>query len=115
MWSPTTRRRHGRAGLHYENDLTDAEWAVIGGPLMPEPTPSGRPAPWIKWEVPNAISCVLRGGIAWRPLPKELAPRSIALGCFARWRDTGLFVRINHHLVMADRERGRIATMRGPY
>jgi hypothetical protein len=29
MWTPTTRRRHSRAGLRYETDLGDAEWAVI--------------------------------------------------------------------------------------
>jgi len=41
MWTPTTRRQHSRAGLRYETDLTDAEWAVIA-PLMPNPAPCGR-------------------------------------------------------------------------
>ena len=38
-------------------------------------------------------------------IPKDPPPRSTTFGYFARWRDDGLFVRINHHLVMADRER----------
>ena len=110
MWTPTTRRHHSRANLRYETDLTDAEWAVIE-PLMPQPAVCGRPALWPMREVLNAIFYVLRGGISWRRLPKDLPPRSTAFGYFARWRDTGLFVRINHHLVMVDRERvGREAS-----
>ncbi|SEI14872.1 Putative transposase of IS4/5 family [Methylobacterium sp. 275MFSha3.1] len=37
-------------------------------------------------------------------IPKDLPPRSTTFGYFSRWRDTGLFGRINH-LVMLDRER----------
>jgi transposase len=110
MWTPTTRRQHSRAGLRYETDLTDAEWAVIE-PLMPRPAPCGRPPVWTPREILNAIFYVLRGGIAWRLIPKDLPPRSTTYGDFSRWRDAGLFGRINHHLVMADRERvGREAS-----
>jgi transposase len=110
MWTPTTRRQHSRMGLRYETDLTDAEWAVIE-PLMPRPAPCGRPPVWTPREILNAIFYVLRGGIAWRLIPKDLPPRSTTFGYFSRWRDTGLFGRINHHLVMVDRERvGREAS-----
>src|SRR3982751_1641453 len=110
MWTPATRRHHSRAGLRYETDLTDAEWAVIA-PLMPEPAACGRPATWTTREILNAIFYVLRGGIAWRLIPKDLPPKSTAFGYFSRWRDEGLFGRINHHRVMADRERvGREAS-----
>jgi hypothetical protein len=54
---------------------------------------------------------VLRGGIAWRLLPKDLLPKSTVFGYFSRCSDAGVFRRINHHLVMADRERvGREAS-----
>jgi transposase len=44
-------------------------------------------------------------------IPKDLPPRSTTFGDFARWRDDGLFGRINHHLVMVDRDRvGRSAS-----
>src|SRR5919202_3809230 len=110
MWTPAPRRQQSRDGLRYETDLTDAEWAVIE-PLMPEPCPWGRPRAWPLREIVNAIFYVLRGGIAWRMIPKDLPPRSTTFGYFSRWRDTGLFGRINHHLVMADRERvGREAS-----
>ncbi len=110
MWTPTTRRQHNRARLRYETDLTDTEWAVIA-PLMPEPASRGRPPVWTMREVLNAIFYVLRGGIAWRLIPKDLPPRSTTFGYFSRCRDEGLFGRINHTLVMADRERaGREAS-----
>jgi transposase len=109
MWTPTTRRQHSRTNLCYETDLTDAEWAVIA-PLMPEPASCGPPPVWTTRKILNAIFSVLRGGIAWRMIPKDLPPRSTTFGDFARWRDDGLFGRINHHLVMVDRDRvGRSA------
>ena len=110
MWTPTTRRQHSRDGLRYETDLTDAEWAVVE-PLMPEPCRCGRPRAWPLREIVNAIFYVLRGGIAWRLIPKDFPPRTTVYRWFALWRDTGLFERINHLLVMADRERvGRDAS-----
>ena len=48
---------------------------------------------------------MLRGGIAWRLLPREFPPRTTVYRWFALWRDTGLFETLNHLLVMADRER----------
>ncbi len=53
----------------------------------------------------NGIFYGLRGGIPWRLLPKDLPPKSTVYGYFSAWRDSGLFVSINHHLVMLDRER----------
>src|SRR3712207_805904 len=59
----------------------------------------------------NAIFYVLRGGVTWRLLPHDLPKRSTVFGWFSQWRDTGLFERMNHLLVMADRERvGRAAS-----
>jgi transposase len=110
MWTPTTRQRHSRDGLRYETDLTDAEWALIE-PLLPEPQVRGRPRGWSLREVMNAIFYVLRGGVAWRLLPKDFPPRTTVYRWFSSWRDTGLFERLNHRLVMADRERvGREAS-----
>jgi transposase len=110
MWTPVTRRQHSREGLRYETDLTDAEWAVIE-PFMPKPFPRGRPRAWPAREIMNAIFYVLRGGIAWRLLPRDLPPKSTVFRWFALWRDTGVFETLNHLLVMADRERvGREAS-----
>lgn len=53
--------------------------------------------------IANGVFYVLRGGIAWRLLPKDLPPKSAVYGYFGAWRDSGLFAGINHHLVMLDR------------
>ena len=96
--------------MRYETDLTDAEWALIE-PLLPPPPEYGRPRFWPMREIMNAIFYVLRGGIAWRLLPRDLPPKSTVFRWFSLWRDTGLFETMNHLLVMADRERvGREAS-----
>ena len=105
MWTPTTRAQHSRTGLHDGSDVTDAEWLILS-PFLPPPRSCGCPRKWDMREVVNAIFDVLRGGIAWSMLPKEFPPWSTAYRWFARFRDDGTWERINHHLVMLDRERG---------
>ncbi|WP_375566669.1 IS5 family transposase [Oceaniradius stylonematis] len=110
MWTPAARRQHSRDHLRYGSDLSDAEWEIIA-PFMPAPAKTGRPRQWPMREIMNAIFYVLRGGIAWRLLPKDFPPMTTVYGWFLRFRREGLFQTINHHLVMADRERaGREAS-----
>lgn len=104
MWTPATRRQHSRDHLRYGSDLSDAEWDIIV-PFMPAPARTGRPRHWPMREIVNAIFYVLRGGIAWRLLPKDFPTMTTVYGWFLRFRREGLFQTINHHLVMADRER----------
>ena len=56
-------------------------------------------------EIVNGIFYVLRGGIAWRLLQSNSPPWQTVYRWFAAWRDQGVFEKINHALVMADRER----------
>ncbi len=110
MWTPTTRRQHSREGLRYETDLTTREWRVIE-PYLPAACQYGRPREWALREIVNAIFYVLRGGIGWRLLPSDLPPWQTVYRWFAAWRDQGVFEKINHALVMVDRERvGRAAS-----
>ena len=110
MWTPATRRQHSRERLRYGSDLTDAEWKILE-PLMPPPAKTGRPRAWSTREVLNAIFYVLRGGCAWRNLPKDFPPASTVYGWFLRFRRERLFETLNHHLLMRDRERvGRAAS-----
>ena len=104
MWTPTTRAQHSRAGLRYGSDVTDAEWLILS-PFLPAPRSCGCPRKWEMLEIVNAIFYVLRGGIAWSLLPKDFPPWSTAYRWFARFHDDGTWERINHHLVMLDRER----------
>lgn len=56
-------------------------------------------------EIMNAIFYVLRAGCPWRLLPDSFPPHSTVYGWFLRLRDDCVFERLNHHLVMQDRER----------
>ena len=110
MWTPTTRRKYSRPTTRYQTDLTDAEWSIIE-PFLPPAKATGRPRAWPLRELLNAIFYVLRGGIPWRLMPSDLPPWQTVYRWFATWRDNGLFERINHALVMADREQvGREAS-----
>ena len=110
MWTLATREQHSRSELRYSTNLTDAEWAVIE-PLLPSANRLGRPRLWSLREIVNGIFFMLRGGVPWRLLPKDLPPKSTVYSYFSAWRDDGLFAGINHHLVMLDRKRaGRDAS-----
>ena len=110
MWTSTTREHHRRRAARYQSDLTDGEWRLIE-PHLPKPKRKGRPWRRPMREVVNAIFYVLRSGCPWRQMPTDLVPWSTAYRWFAAWRDACLFERINHALVMADRERvGRAAS-----
>jgi transposase len=110
MWTPITRKQHNRDRLRFPSDLTDEEWRILA-PLMPPPCRVGRNRRWAWREVLDAIFYVLRGGNPWRMLPDCFPPRQTIYRWFTTWRDGGLFETINHHLLMADRERiGREAS-----
>lgn len=110
MWTPTTRKQHSRPAARYQTDLTDAEWRLIA-PHLPSVCKTGRPRAWSMREIVNAIFYVLRGGIAWRLLPSDFPPWPTVYRWFAVFRDGALFEKINHALVMADRQRvGRDAS-----
>ena len=110
MWTPDTRSEHDRDHLRYPSDLTDAEWAIVE-PWFPPPAKTGRKRGWPMREVVNAIFFVLRGGCPWRMLPEHFPPHQTAYAWFARFRDDRTWQKVNHHLLMMDRERvGREAT-----
>jgi transposase len=104
MWTPATRKNYSRATTRYQSDVTDEEWRVIE-PHLPCARDTGRPRAWPLREIINAIFYVMRSGCPWRQLPKDLPPWSTVYRWFATWRDACLFEKINHALVMTDRER----------
>ena len=106
MWTPTTREQHSRKALRYQTDLTDAEWVVIE-PHLPPAHGTGRPRSWPMREIVNGIFYVMRAGCPWRLLPRDLPPWGTIYRWFAKFRDDGLLEKINHSLVMANRERVR--------
>lgn len=102
----------GRTGgrLSYATDLTDGQWRLIA-PLIPEAEPGGRPRKVSGRELVDAILYFLRAGMAWRLLPHDLPPWQTVYYYLRRWQREGVWDRIHHTLVMADRERaGREAS-----
>jgi transposase len=110
MWTPTSRRQYSRAALRYGSDLTDAEWAILEL-LLPAPCSCGRKRKWPMRRIVEAIFYIMRAGCAWDMLPDSFPPFLTVYRWFARFRDDGTWERINHHLLMMDRERsGRQAS-----
>jgi transposase len=104
------RENYSRKSTRYQSDVTDEEWRIIE-PLLPQARTTGRPRAWPLREIVNGIFYVMRSGCAWRQLPTDLPPWSTVYRWFAAWRDYCLFEKINHALVMVDRERiGRQAS-----
>lgn len=97
-WTETTRAQYRRDELRYASDLRDREWAVLA-PLMPTPSPLGRPREVNLRAVVNAVLYILATGCQWRALPKDFPPRSTVQGYFYRWRDDRTWHWINDALV----------------
>jgi len=110
VWTEITRRQYQREGLRYASDTMDGEWGLIV-PFMPELNFLGRPRETDLRAVVNAILYMASTGCQWRALPKEFPPYSTVQGYFYRWAQDGTWLKINHALVMASRERcGREAS-----
>ena len=88
----------------YPSDLTDAEWALLA-PLIPEAKPGGRPRKWPMRAILNGIFYLLRGGCAWRMLPRCFPPWSTVHHYCRQWRVDGTWARI--HAILRERERVR--------
>jgi putative transposase len=89
------RSRHNRRGQIYPSDLKNEEWAIVQ-PLLPVRQGHGRPRQYPLREIMNGIRYVLRYGIPWDAMPKDLPPSSL---CYDYWRllcDDGHVERINH-------------------
>jgi putative transposase len=94
----------------YPSDLTNGQWAVIE-PIIPDAAPGGRPRCAPQREIVEAILYLLRAGCSWRLLPHDFPPWQTVYCYLRRWEREGVWARVHHMLVMADRERaGREAS-----
>lgn len=94
----------------YDTDLTDGQWDLIA-PMIPDARSGGRPRKATSRELVDAILYFLRAGASWRLLPHDLPPWQTIYYYLRRWQREGVWERIHHTLVMADRERvGRQAS-----
>lgn len=100
MWTDTTRAQHARDATRLPSRLSDAEWAVLE-PLLPPRKFLGRPAKWPLRQIVDGILYILRGGVAWRMLPRgDFPPMTTVQHYFYRWRDSGLWQSLNHTLLI---------------
>jgi transposase len=81
----------------YPTDLTDREWDILA-PLIPSVLPGGRPEKIPRREIVNAMFYVLRTGCTWRALPHDFPSWKTVYWYFQKWRDSGLWQRINDAL-----------------
>jgi putative transposase len=90
----------------YATDLTDAQWALLE-PLVLEYEDRVRPGPGRQVdlrEVVNTLRYLNRTGCQWALLPHDLLPKSTVYDYFAKWRDHGLFQKIEDSLRRQVRE-----------
>ena len=66
---------------------------------------------WPMRSIVDAVFYILRNGVPWRSLPKDFPPWNTVYHWFRRFAREALFERMNHALVMRERERaGREAS-----
>jgi len=75
----------GMTQIRYLTDLTDKEWDAIE-PFLPKVKIGGRPLLHSRHEILNAIFYIVRGGCAWRLLPRDLPPWKTVYHYFRLWR-----------------------------
>ncbi|WP_207386986.1 IS5 family transposase [Frankia sp. Cppng1_Ct_nod] len=83
------------------SSMTDAQWAVLE-PLPPPPGNTagkgGRPEKHPRRTTLDAIFYVVRGGIAWRQLPRDLPPAMTVYDIFRRWTQADVWPRVHDAL-----------------
>jgi transposase len=87
----------------YPTDLTTKEWQHIAA-FFPAARRRGRPRKWEAWQIGNAILYVTRPGCQWRMLARDFPPWQTVYGYLWRWRQSGLWARLNTALVKRARQ-----------
>jgi transposase len=77
----------------FYSDLSDYEWTLIAPMLPPQKPKTGRPAKDHRNTV-NAILWVKCCGHPWRHLPSQYGPWSTAASRYYRWRQAGIWDRV---------------------
>jgi putative transposase len=78
----------------YPSDLKNEEWDKVSSHL-PEKSKRGRPLEYTLREICNAIFYVLRAGCAWRMLPHDFPPWQTVYYHFRKWRQDGIWEKLN--------------------
>jgi putative transposase len=79
----------------YPDDLLDEEWNLVESIFQTESAKGGRPLKYSKREILNAIIYLLRTGCSWRHIPHDFPPWRTVYVQFAKWKQSGLFEKMN--------------------
>jgi putative transposase len=96
----------------YPTDISNGQWAIVE-PVLLEFENRVRPGPPREVdlrEVVNTLRYLNRTGCQWALLPHDLLPKSTVYDYFAKWRDHGVWIKINDIL----RENVRQQTPQAP-
>lgn len=104
MWTRETRAKYDRRDLRYPSDLRNEEGAELE-PLLPKWNGRGRPPEYPLREIINSIRYVLRYGIPWEAMPKDLPPWYLGYADFRKLGGEGRLDPIQQELLMKDREK----------
>jgi putative transposase len=101
-----------RSRKPYSTDVSDAQWAIVK-PLLLAFENRVRPGPEREVdlrEVFNTLRYINRTGCQWALIPHDLLPKSTVYDYFVKWRDHGIWLKINQAL----REEMRQQTPQAP-
>ena len=82
--------------MAYKTDISEREWEEIKEEFAAYPT--GRPRQHDIREIINAIRYQQRTGCQWSLLPKDFPPAKAVKYHFYKWRNSGLFERLQYRL-----------------
>jgi transposase len=94
MWR--NKKNKDEIAMSYESDISDEEWSLIEGYFAAYST--GRPRKSPIRDVVNAIRYQQRTGCQWRLLPKDFPSIKTVWYHFYKWRDSGLWHKIQQEL-----------------
>jgi transposase len=77
--------------------LTDAQWDLVESLLPPQKPATGRPAKDHRTVV-EGILWQLATGTPWRDLPERFGPWQTLYSRYRRWRQSGVWDRVQHAL-----------------
>ena len=83
---------------HHRHDISDRVWALLAPHLLGQKGQWGRVACDNRLFI-NAFFWILRTGAPWRDLPPDYGDWKNTHRRFCRWRDKGIWARLQEHLV----------------
>ena len=92
-----------RSRKSYSTDILDSQWVILG-PLLLEFEERVRPGPKREVnlrEVVNTLRYINRTGCQWGLIPHDLLPKSTVYDYFAKWRDHGIWAKVNEVSVVS--------------